>query len=59
MNASTTLFLLPFIFVNACDNLIMADDVATPSNPPVALIDKEKLEETLLDEIMIEVNVSQ
>jgi hypothetical protein len=37
----------------------MADDVATPSNPPVALIDKEKLEETLLDEIMIEVNVSQ
>jgi hypothetical protein len=32
----------------------MADDVATPSNPPVAPIDKEELEEAPLD-----VNVSQ
>ncbi len=42
----------------------MADDVATPSNPPVATIDKEKLEEitldgTPLDEVAFEVNVSQ
>ncbi len=27
----------------------MADDVVTPSNPPVSLIEKEKLEEALLD----------
>ncbi len=32
----------------------MADDVATPSNPPVALVDKEELEKAPLD-----VNVSQ
>ncbi len=42
----------------------MADDVATPSNPPVAAVDKEELEEatldgTLLDEVAFEVNVSQ
>ncbi len=42
----------------------MADDVATPSNPPVTTIDKDKLEEatldgTLLDEVAFEVNVSQ
>jgi len=30
-----------------------------PSNPPVALVDKEELEETPLDEVMLEVNVSQ
>jgi hypothetical protein len=41
-------------FVDACKNLVMADDVATPLNPLVALVEKEKLEETLLD-----VNVSQ
>ncbi len=27
----------------------MADDVATPSNPPVAPVDKEELEEASLD----------
>jgi len=27
----------------------MADDVATPSDPPVAPIEKEKIEEALLD----------
>jgi len=32
----------------------MADDVTTPSNPPVSLVEKEELEEALLD-----VNVSQ
>ncbi len=37
----------------------MADDVVTPSNPPVAPIDKEKLEEAPLDEVTLEVNVSQ
>jgi hypothetical protein len=44
----------PSIFVNACENLIMADDVATPSNPPVAPVEQENLEEAPLD-----VNVSQ
>ncbi len=37
----------------------MADDVATPSNPPVAPVDKEKFEEAPLDEVALEVNVSQ
>jgi hypothetical protein len=42
----------------------MADDVATPSNPLVATIDRDKLEEatldgTSLDEVALEVNVSQ
>jgi hypothetical protein len=32
----------------------MADDVATPSNPPVALVEQEELEEAPLD-----MNVSQ
>jgi hypothetical protein len=40
--------------VDAGENLVMADDVATPSNPSVALVEKEKLEEAPLD-----VNVSQ
>jgi hypothetical protein len=42
------------VFVDACENLVMADDVATPSNPPVAPIKEEELEEAPLD-----VNVSQ
>jgi hypothetical protein len=37
----------------------MADDVAMPSNPPVAPVDKEELEEAPLDEVSLEVNVSQ
>jgi hypothetical protein len=37
----------------------MADDVATPSNPPVAPVDKEKFEEAPIDEVALEVNVSQ
>ncbi len=32
----------------------MADDVATPSNPPISLVEKEELEKASLD-----VNVSQ
>ncbi len=64
MNASTTLFLLPSVFVDVGDNLVMANDDATPSNPLVAVVNKEELEETTLDgtpldEIMLEVNVSQ
>ncbi len=42
----------------------MANDVTTPSNLPVVAVDKEKLEEatldgTPLDEVALEVNVSQ
>jgi hypothetical protein len=36
-------------FVDACEDLVMADDVTTPSNPPVAPIEEEKLEEATLD----------
>jgi len=42
------------VFVNVGENLVMVDDVATPSNPLVSLIKMEELEEALLD-----VNVSQ
>jgi hypothetical protein len=42
------------VFVDAGEILVMADDVATPSNPPVAPMEQEKLEEEPLD-----VNVSQ
>jgi hypothetical protein len=44
----------PFGFVNASEELDLANDVVTPSNLPVALVEEEKLEETSLD-----VNVSQ
>jgi hypothetical protein len=37
----------------------MADDVAMPSNPLVAPVDKEELEEAPLEEVALEVNVSQ
>jgi hypothetical protein len=42
----------------------MADDVAMSLNPPIAPVDRDKLEEimldgTPLDEVMLEVNVSQ
>jgi hypothetical protein len=51
-------------FVDAGENLVMADDVAMPSNPPVAPIEKEKhedalLDETPLDEAPLDINVSQ
>jgi hypothetical protein len=42
------------VFVNAGEILVMADDVATPSNPPVAPVEQEELEEAPLD-----VNFSQ
>ncbi len=58
------MFLLPSVFVDADDNLVMADDVAMPSNPPVVAVDKEKLKEATidgkpLDEVALEVNVFQ
>jgi hypothetical protein len=37
------------VFVDANENLIMANDVATPSNPPVSIVKMEELEETSLD----------
>ncbi len=49
-NVSATLL----VFVDAGENLVMADDVATPSNPLVSLVEKEELEKTPLD-----MNVSQ
>jgi hypothetical protein len=42
------------VFVDADENLVMADDVVTPSNPPVSLVEKEELKKAPLD-----VNVSQ
>jgi hypothetical protein len=37
------------VFVDASENLIKADDVITPSNPLVSLVEKEELEEAPLD----------
>ncbi len=42
------------VFVDVGENLVMADDVTTPSNPPVSLVGKEKLKEASLN-----VNVSE
>ncbi len=42
------------VFIDAGENLVMADDVVMPLNPPVSLVEKEELEEAPLD-----VNVSQ
>jgi hypothetical protein len=42
------------VFVDASEILVMVDDVATPLNPSVALVEQEELEKTLLD-----MNVSQ
>jgi len=47
---STTLL----VFVNASEILVMADDVTTPSNPLVSLVEKEELEEAPFD-----MNISQ
>jgi len=33
------------VFVDACENLVMADDVAMPLNPLVSLLEREELEE--------------
>jgi hypothetical protein len=58
------LFLLSSVFVDAGDNLVIADDVVMPSNPPIATVEKEELEEatfdrTPFDEVTLEVNISQ
>jgi hypothetical protein len=37
----------------------MAHDVITPSNPPVAPVEKKKLEDALLNEAPLDINVSQ
>jgi len=37
------------VFVDASENLVMVDDVATPSNPPISLVKKEELEEAPVD----------
>jgi hypothetical protein len=37
------------VFVDVGEILVMADDVATPSNPPVAPMEQEELEEAPLD----------
>ncbi len=42
------------VFIDVGEDLIMANDVVTPSNLPVTPVEEEELEETLLD-----VNVSQ
>ncbi len=47
------------VFVDAKWEVVMADDVATPSNPLIAQVNKEELEEALLNEVTLEVNVSQ
>jgi hypothetical protein len=44
----------PSIFVDAGEILVMAYDVTTPSNPPIAPVEQEELKEMSLD-----VNVSQ
>jgi hypothetical protein len=44
----------PLVFVDAGEDLVMPDDVVTPSSPPIAPVKEEELEETPLD-----VNVSQ
>jgi len=54
LNASTTLFVLPSWLLLMQAQLVMADDDATPLNPPVAPVQQEELEETSLD-----LNVSQ
>jgi hypothetical protein len=37
------------VFVDACEILVMADDVAMPSNLPIAPVEQDELEKALLD----------
>jgi hypothetical protein len=37
------------VFVDACEDLVMADEVVTPSNPPVVLVEEEEFEEASFD----------
>ncbi len=60
MNVSAKLVWLPFdFFVDVGENSVMADDVATPSNPSVAPVEKEKLKDAPLNETPLDVNVFQ
>jgi hypothetical protein len=47
-------FNYPSVFVDAGESLVMVDDVVTPLNPLVALVEQEELKEVSLD-----MNVSQ
>ncbi len=47
-------FSYPLVFVDAGEILVMANDVVTPSNPPIAPVEHEELEE-----VSFNVNVSQ
>ncbi len=49
----------PSIFVDAGEIFVMTDDVVTPSNPPVAPIEKEEFEKAPLNEALFDMNVSQ
>jgi hypothetical protein len=42
------------VFIDAGEDSVMADDVITPSNPPVAPVEEDELEKTLFN-----MNVSQ
>jgi hypothetical protein len=42
------------VFIDACEDSIMADDVVMPSNPLIVSVEEEELHETSFD-----VNVSQ
>ncbi len=37
------------VFVDACENLVIADDVIMPLNPPVAPVEKKKFEKAPFD----------
>jgi hypothetical protein len=39
----------PLVFVDAGENLIMANDFAMPSNPPIILVEEEELGEALFN----------
>jgi hypothetical protein len=52
-------FSYPLVFVDVVENLGMVDDVVMPSNPPVALVKKEELEEAPLDVTLFDTNVFQ
>jgi hypothetical protein len=60
LNANAKLVWLHFdLFVDAGENLVMADDITTPSNPSVALVEKEKFEDAPFDEAPLDIHVSQ
>jgi hypothetical protein len=37
------------VFVDAGENLVMANDIATPSNPLIAVVEQEEVEEVPFD----------